>query len=277
MSFSSSPPESPFYTLSYPEQGVLLATINRPGHMNSIPFQGHWDFEKLWTWFENEGSMQVAIITGAGDKAFCAGQDLKEIEQNALNPPPEPYLTGHPRSGFAGISQRRGKKPIIAAVNGFAFGGGFEICLNCDMVVASPKARFSLPEAKRGIYAAAGGLARLMRIVGLQIASEIAMTGRVISPEEGKAWQFVNRITKTHESLIEETLELAREISQLSPDALIVTKAGLREAWETGNVEVAVGKIRAQYDRKIYGGENLAEGLAAFREKRKPNWVKSQL
>lgn len=99
-----------------------------------------------------------------------------------------------------------------------------------------------------------------MRIVGLQIASEIAMTGRVISPEEGKAWQFVNRITKTHESLIEETLELAREISQLSPDALIVTKAGLREAWETGNVEVAVGKIRAQYDRKIYGGENLAEG-----------------
>lgn len=128
------------------------------------------------------------------------------------------------------------------------------------MVVASPKARFSLPEAKRGIYAAAGGLARLMRIVGLQIASEIAMTGRVISPEEGKAWQFVNRITKTHESLIEETLELAREISQLSPDALIVTKAGLREAWETGNVEVAVGKIRAQYDRKIYGGENLAEG-----------------
>ncbi|KMQ45912.1 Crotonase superfamily [Trichophyton rubrum] len=266
MSFSSSPPESPFYTLSYPEQGVLLATINRPRHMNSIPFQGHWDFEKLWTWFENEGSMQVAIITGAGDKAFCAGQDLIEIEQNAINPPPEPYLTGHPRSGFAGISQRRGKKPIIAAVNGFA-----------DMVVASPKARFSLPEAKRGVYAAAGGLARLMRIVGLQIASEIAMTGRVVSPEEGKAWQFVNRISKTHESLIEETLELAREISQLSPDALIITKAGLREAWETGNVEVAVANIRAQYDRKLYGGENLAEGLAAFRERRKPNWVKSQL
>ncbi|EGE07149.1 enoyl-CoA hydratase [Trichophyton equinum CBS 127.97] len=211
MSFSSSPPESPFYTLSYPEQGVLLATINRPGHMNSIPFQGHWDFEKLWTWFENEVLCKLLSSPG-GDMGCCI-----------------------------------------------------------------TKARFSLPEAKRGIYAAAGGLARLMRIVGLQIASEIAMTGRVISPEEGKAWQFVNRITKTHESLIEETLELAREISQLSPDALIVTKAGLREAWETGNVEVAVGNIRAQYDRKIYGGENLAEGLAAFREKRKPNWVKSQL
>ena len=130
MSFSVSPPSSPVYLLSYPAEGVLLVTINRPRQMNSIGFQGHWDFEKLWRWFEHEGSLQVAIITGAGEKAFCAGQDLLEVQRNKLNPPTELYMQSHPPSGFAGISERRGKKPIIAAVNGFAFGGGFEICLN---------------------------------------------------------------------------------------------------------------------------------------------------
>lgn len=130
MSFSTPPPESPFYLLSYPAEAVLLVTINRIKQMNSIPFQGHWDLEKLWRWFDNEGSLTVGVITGAGDKAFCAGQDLLEIAQQRMNPPEQPYLTGHPPSGFAGISLRRGKKPIIAAVNGYAFGGGFEICLN---------------------------------------------------------------------------------------------------------------------------------------------------
>lgn len=136
MSFSTPPPSSPFYLSSFPAPGVLLATINRPKHMNSVSFQGHWDFEKLWNWFENEGSLSAAIITGAGDKAFCAGQDLIEAGNNRLNPPSEPYLTGHPRSGFAGLSKRKGKKPIIAAVNGYAFGGGFEICLNWYVYLA---------------------------------------------------------------------------------------------------------------------------------------------
>ncbi|KAK2735030.1 hypothetical protein FQN57_001372 [Myotisia sp. PD_48] len=270
-------PTSPHYTVAYPAPGVLLATINRPKQMNSIPFQGHWDFEKLWNWFEDHAVLQVAIITGAGDKAFCAGQDLIEVEKNKLNPPKEPYLAGHPKSGFAGLSQRKGKKPIIAAVNGYAFGGGFEITLNCDLVVASPRAQFSLPEAKRGIYAAAGGLPRIARIAGLQVASEIGFTGRPISAEQGKAWLFVNRVSKTHESLIEEALALAAEIALLSPDAIVVTKAGIREAWETGNVDLAVANTRQQYSAKLQTCPNTAEGLAAFREKRQPRWVKSSL
>jgi enoyl-CoA hydratase/carnithine racemase len=98
--------------------------------MNSIPFQGHWDLDAVWRWFESEDSLHVAIVTGAGDKAFCAGQDLLEVRQFKTRPPAQPYLQGHPPSGFAGLSQRKGKKPIIAAVNGYAFGGGFEICLN---------------------------------------------------------------------------------------------------------------------------------------------------
>ncbi|EER27580.1 hypothetical protein D8B26_006335 [Coccidioides posadasii str. Silveira] len=277
MTVSSPPPSSPFYLLSYPAPGVLLVTINRPKQRNSVPFQGHWDLHKLWQWFDNEGSLQVGIITGAGDKAFCAGQDLLEVERNRLNPPTEPYLQGHPPSGFAGISTRKGKKPIIAAVNGFAYGGGFEICLNCDMVIASPRAQFSLPEAKRGIYAAAGGLPRIMRIAGLQIASEIALTGRPISAEEAKSWMFVNRISKTHESLIDEAVEFAKELSQLSPDALIVTRAGIREAWEVAGIDKATANTRDRYDQGLHSGENVKEGLAAFREKRAPKWVKSML
>jgi len=252
-------------------------TINRPRQMNSIPFQGHWDLDAVWRWFENEGSLQVAIVTGAGDKAFCAGQDLLEVRQLRTKHPAQPYLQNHPRSGFAGLSQRKGRKPIIAAVNGYAFGGGFEICLNCDMVIASPRAQFALPEARRGIYAAAGGLPRLVRVAGLQVASEIALTGRPISAEQGKVWLFVNRISKTHESLISEALDLAKEISQSSPDAIAVTKAGLREAWEVANIGTAVENIRERYNERLFSGDNLAEGLAAFQEKRKPNWAKSNL
>lgn len=99
--------------------------------MNSIPSYAHWEAESIFTWFDNEPSLRVAIITGAGKKAFCAGQDL--IEQAKLKSEPKPPVGGtlrHPKSGFAGISRRVGKKPIIAAVNGFALGGGFEICLN---------------------------------------------------------------------------------------------------------------------------------------------------
>ncbi|OJD11082.1 hypothetical protein AJ78_08082 [Emergomyces pasteurianus Ep9510] len=129
--FTTPPPQSTIYVLSYPAPGVLLVTINRARNMNAIPYQGHWDLHALWAWFDDEHTLQIGIVTGAGDKAFCAGQDLLEIERNSKNPTTNASpLKGHPPSGFAGLSQRKGKKPVIAAVNGFAFGGGFEICLN---------------------------------------------------------------------------------------------------------------------------------------------------
>jgi len=131
------PPATPTYLLSHPSPYTLLITINRPRAMNSLPYASHWEADSLLNWFDNEPSLRCAIVTGAGDKAFCAGQDL--IEQNTIaaamakdggkSLPPKQMLT-HPPSGFMGVSRRVGKKPIIAAVNGFAFGGGFEICLN---------------------------------------------------------------------------------------------------------------------------------------------------
>ena len=125
---STQPPPTPTYILSYPAPYVLLITINRPRAMNSLPYASHWEADALIQWFDGEPFLRVAIITGAGDKAFCAGQDL--IEQGTVKSKPQPrQMMQHPFSGFMGVSRRLGKKPIIAAVNGFALGGGFEIVL----------------------------------------------------------------------------------------------------------------------------------------------------
>jgi len=123
------PPSSESFRLSYPAQYVLLVTINRETGMNSIPSYAHWEAESIFSWFDSEPILRVAIITGAGSKAFCAGQDLIEQAKCKVSPPPM-SARKHPPSGFCGISRRTGKKPIIAAVNGFALGGGFEITLN---------------------------------------------------------------------------------------------------------------------------------------------------
>ncbi|KAI5309292.1 hypothetical protein KEM55_003584, partial [Ascosphaera atra] len=233
-SFSRPPPTSNMYLTSIPREGVLQVTLNRPKQLNSVTSQGHWDLHELFEWFEHEPSLQVAVVTGSGDKSFCAGQDLIEWEKNNANKPVEEQPV-HPPSGFGGISQRRGRKVIIAAVNGYCFGGGVEIILNCDLILASPRATFCLPEATRGLWVAAGGLARLASIAGMPVATELTLTGRIFTPTEAAQWRLINRVSKTHESLLPETIELAGQIAGLSPDAVLVTKAGLREYWENAN------------------------------------------
>ncbi|KAL2811211.1 ClpP/crotonase-like domain-containing protein [Aspergillus granulosus] len=180
-------------------------------------------------------------------------------------------------NGFGGISQRRGKKPVIAAVNGLALGGGFEICLNCDMVVSSPAAQFSLPEVQRGLYAGAGGLSRIVRTVGMPIATELALTGRRISAQEAKSLRLINHISESPEKVLSDAIELAQRVADVSPDAVIVSRYGLRESWETGNVEAASRSAAELYGKKLISGENLKRGLEAFARKEKPVWVDSKL
>lgn len=129
-SYKTTPPKTTTYELSNPEPGVLLVQICRPKAMNSIPVAGHWEGEAVWKWFDQEPSLSVAVITGQGPKAFCAGADLMEQRDRgaAKDETVKPQIG--PVGGFAGLSRRLGKKPVIAAVNGFALGGGFEICLN---------------------------------------------------------------------------------------------------------------------------------------------------
>lgn len=280
------PPPTPTYLLSYPADYVLLITINRPKAMNSLPYASHWEADALLQWFDAEPHLRVAVITGTG-KAFCAGQDL--IEQRDIADLRERHARGekvalpdrrtltHPTSGFMGVSRRAGKKPVICAVNGWAMGGGFEICLGADMIVASPQATFGLPEAMRGLYAGAGGLSRLVRLAGITIASEVAMSGRFLSAEEAARYLIANRVSKSHESCVPEAVELASKVANLSPDAIIVTRHGLRQSWEQGSVERASQETELRYGAGLRDGENLGIGLRAFAEKKQPKWVPSKL
>lgn len=283
---STQPPPTPTYILSYPADYVILITINRPKAMNSLPYASHWEADALLQWFDREPSLRVAVVTGTG-KAFCAGQDLIEqrdlanLRERAAKGEkvdiPDRRMLVHPFSGFMGISRRAGKKPVIAAVNGWAMGGGFEICLGCDMIVASPNATFGLPEAMRGLYAGAGGLSRLVRLAGITIASEVAMAGRFLSAEEAAKYLIANKVSKSHESLIPEAVELASRVANLSPDSIIVTRSGLRESWETASVERASQETEQKYGHALRDGDNLAIGLRAFADKKQPKWVPSKL
>lgn len=145
------------------------------------------------------------------------------------------------------------------------------------MVIASSSASFGLPEALRGVYAGLGGPARLIRNCGLQISSEIALTSRRITAQEAFSYHLVNKISKTPETLVEEAIETATKIAEISPDAVIVTRAALREAWETASVERATSIVAERYSESLMTGKNAREGLLAFAEKRQPNWKPSKL
>jgi enoyl-CoA hydratase/carnithine racemase len=145
------------------------------------------------------------------------------------------------------------------------------------MIVASPRASFGLPEALRGLYAGAGGLSRLVRLAGLTLASEVALTGRRLSAQEALQHGIVNKVSRTHGSVVEEAVAMAASIGELSPDAVIVTRHGLRVALETGSVERASQLTAERYGRALFEGENIRIGLMAFAQKKKPDWVPSKL
>ncbi|CAI4213878.1 unnamed protein product [Parascedosporium putredinis] len=254
MAYSTAPPACSVADVSFPTPSVMLVTINRERALNAITMAGHTEGAALW---QEEGVLR--------------GADL--VEQKERN---RKIIGGLPSSGFFGISTRVGKKPIIAAVNGFAFGGGFEIVLNCDLVIASPTATFTLPEAKWGLYAAAGGLARAVRTFGMQLAAEMAIAGRVLSAEELQRLGFL-RVAASQETLLEEAMALAAGVARMSPDAVIVSRAGLRQAWETGSVQRAAQITDEQFGRGLMEGQNARIGLEAFAAKREPEWVPSKL
>lgn len=146
-----------------------------------------------------------------------------------------------------------------------------------DLLIASPNATFALPEASRGLYAAAGGLSRLVRLIGVPLASEVALAGRRLTAADALRLNLVNAISATPESVVEEAVAMASRIGELSPDAVVVSRHGLRMAWEEGSVEAAARRTEEVYGRGLREGENLRVGLRAFREKKRPEWVASKL
>lgn len=145
------------------------------------------------------------------------------------------------------------------------------------MIVASPNATFGLPEAMRGLYAGAGGLSRIVRLAGMTVASEVAMAGRFLSAQEAVQYNIANRVSKTHESVVPEAVELAAKVASLNPDAIIITRHGLRESWEQGSVERASQATDWRYGAALRDSPNTAIGLRAFAEKKTPKWLPSKL
>ncbi|OJJ46694.1 hypothetical protein ASPZODRAFT_132812 [Penicilliopsis zonata CBS 506.65] len=280
MTFTTSPPTPEYALLSFPTPQILLVTLNRPRSLNCINTKGHQELHAIWEWMDSEPSLRVGILTGAG-RAFCAGADLKEWQGKANS---GEDLT--PRSGFGGLSRRTGLKPVICAVNGLCLGGGSEMAINADLVIASQGAVFGFPEVKRGVVAIAGSLPRLVRTVGRQRAMEMVLTGRQVSAVEAERFGFVNEVVPSDDAaatngapgaVVRRAIEVAREIAENSPDAVIVSREGVKIGWEGVGAEDGTRMLIDGWSKRLYGGENIKEGLLAFVEKRKPNWFDSKL
>ncbi|KAJ9643316.1 hypothetical protein H2204_002212 [Knufia peltigerae] len=274
--FQTQPPTDRHYTLSYPHESIVLVVLNNPKGLNSITSHGNWAFDALWQWYDNEPSLICAVITGAG-RAFCAGADLKEWNQTN----DEGNVLRHmPPSGFGGISRRSGKKPIIGAINGLAYGGGMEMVASMDLVVASKNAKFCLSEVKRGVAAVGGVLPRLVRTIGRVRAMDMGLTGRTVSAQEALSWGFINEVSEDAPAdsevmdrpVVQKALQWAKNVAINSPDAVIVTRAGIASGWEDGSAEHATAQVLDVWQRRLLNGENLKEGVKAFVEKRAPKF-----
>jgi enoyl-CoA hydratase/carnithine racemase len=283
--FKTPPPETLSTLILFPTPSTLLIILNNPKSLNCLSTAVHWSLDALLSWYDNEPSLRCAIITGAG-RAFCAGADLKEWnESNARTAKGGSGQRVMPASGFGAVSRRSGKKPLIGAINGLAFGGGMEMVANLDLVVAAKSAQFSLPEVKRGVVAIAGALPRIARTLGRPRAMELALTGRTVAAAEMKEWGIVNAVTDDAPAdadvlarpVVKKALDYAEQISSNSPDSVIVSRAGIITGWEDGSAEHGSTSIVEVWQRRLNEGENIHEGVRAFVEKRAPRWVGSKL
>ena len=244
---------------------VLTVTIDRPERMNALHPPANDELARVFDDFAADPELWVAILTGAGERAFSAGNDLRwQAEGNAVTVPP---------SGFAGLTARWDlDKPVIAAVNGVAMGGGFEIALACDLIVAADTATFALPEPRVGLAALAGGLHRLPRQIGLKRAMGMILTARTVGAEEGKALGFVHEVVPAA-GLMAAARALADAMLALSPLSLRASKAVARDGLDTASLRDAyAAQMNNPAVRALWGSEDLREGPLAFAQKRKPEW-----
>ncbi|KAJ3775362.1 enoyl-CoA hydratase/carnithine racemase [Lentinula raphanica] len=266
------PPHSEQLLVSFPAEHVLMLTLNRPKSRNAMTPQLQRDLEHVLDWFVEEPELWVIIVTGAG-KIFCAGADLIEWnkdQQSGKSEEQERVVSN--RHGFGSISRRQLVKPIIAAVNGGAHGGGTEMVLNCDIVVASQDAKFALPEVKRGVVAADGGIPRLSQIAGHHFAAEMLLTGKIVSAVEAhERFHFVNVLVPPSE-VVPEAIRVAKSIVDNSPDAVQCTKRALLLSQNHNPEEAFIKSTFSPESSRVYKGENIKEGLRAFSEKRSPAW-----
>ncbi len=239
--------------------GILIVTINRPEAKNAMNKAAAEGITAAIDRLDAEDDLRVGILTGAGG-TFCSGMDLKGFLKGE-----SPSIEGR---GFGGITQKGPVKPLIAAVEGYALAGGMELMISCDLIVANKDAKFGIPEAKRGLAAAAGGLMKLPNMIPPKIAMELALTGEFIGTDRAYELGLLNRVVDG--SALDAAIELAGKITANGPLAVRVSKQiveesrgwGLDERWDK----------QAALLPQVFMSEDAREGSLAFAEKRAPNW-----
>ncbi|KAA9156771.1 crotonase/enoyl-CoA hydratase family protein [Amycolatopsis acidicola] len=245
---------------------VGIVTLNRPTALNAVNAELATAAGEALAAADADPEVRAVVITGAG-RAFCAGADLKEVARRRSIDSPE-----HPEWGFGGIVRHWIATPTIAAVNGFALGGGTEIVLACDLAVVDETAELGLPEVRRGLMAAAGGVLRLPRLVPMKIALEIGLTGQPVSAAKAAELGLVNR-TAPQGKALEVALELAETIAANAPVSVRETKRVMHESREAGSDwGDEIWRLNTDAMRTVMRSEDASEGPRAFAEKRAPRW-----
>lgn len=240
---------------------VLLITLNRPEARNSVNKELAAAMAAALDTLDNSPELSVGVLSGNG-KGFSAGMDLKAFVEGGM-----PNLPGR---GFAGITEKAARKPLIAAVEGFALAGGLEIALSCDLVVASKGTRLGIPEVGVGLFAGAGALLRLPRVLPYGLAMEMALTADPITAERAYELGLVNRLVEPGEALTV-ALELAERIARNAPLGLAASKELIRE--QQGRTEAEFWEYQNRVLADVFGSKDAIEGATAFAEKRPPNWT----
>jgi crotonobetainyl-CoA hydratase len=245
---------------------VAVITLNRSHALNAVDAALSAAVGEALDELQADPGLRVGVVTGAG-RAFCAGADLKAIAAGRSIAAPD-----HPEWGFAGLVEHAIDKPLVAAVNGFALGGGTEIVLACDLAVLSDEASLGLPEVTRGLFAGAGGLIHLPRQLPLKVAMEVALVGDPIPPVEALRWGLVNRVVPTVD-VLPTALELARRVAANAPLSVRTGKKMVRAAvGADSDWDRDLWALQGRELGAILGSRDAVEGATAFAEKRPPAW-----
>lgn len=242
------------------EDGIMTVTINRPKAKNAVNLAVAKGIAAAMDELDGNDDIRAAVLTGA-DNTFCAGMDLKAFVAGEW-----PMVEGR---GFAGLVEAPPKKPLIAAVEGFALAGGLEVAIACDLIVTADNAKFGIPEVKRGLAAAGGGLVRLPRQIPQRIALELALTGDFITAQRAYELGLVNRVVDAGTALQAAT-ELAGTIAANGPLAVAASKRVMVESQDWSTDEAF--RRQTEIVDPIFGSEDAIEGATAFAEKRAPEW-----
>jgi enoyl-CoA hydratase/carnithine racemase len=240
--------------------GIAIITINRPEARNAVDLNVAEGIAAAIDEFETRNDLTVAILTGAGG-TFCAGMDLKAFARGEL-----PAVPGR---GFGGLTERPPTKPLIAAVEGWALAGGCELALTADLIVAARDAKFGLPEVKRGLVAAAGGLLRLPKILPYQLAMHVALTGEPLTAETAHAHGLVTMLSEPGQALATGR-ELAATIAANGPLAVRATKQIIAMSIDYASADAFAAQ--QQFTQPVFASADAREGARAFAEKRSPVW-----